>query len=115
MSQKCCKNVPKMFKKCSKKCPKNVPNISKKCPKNVPKMSQTCPKNVPKMSYACLIYINELIMSFLHKEDPHLNLFKSYVNFCKKIDNLENQLEIEKMLRKFELSLLQEIGYGIDL
>ena len=73
------------------------------------------PKNVPNMSYACLIYINELIMSFLHKEDPHLNLFKSYVNFCKKIENQENQLEIEKMLRNFELSLLQEIGYGIDL
>ena len=73
------------------------------------------PDYISNKTYSCLIYLNELIMAFLHKEDPHLNLFDNYVHICKYMPQIEVQAEIEKYLRRFELTLLQEIGYGIDL
>lgn len=73
------------------------------------------PQEVSNFTYSCLIYVNELIMSFLQKEDPYLNLFESYVFLCRHMAKLNKQSEIEILLRRFELTLLQEIGYGIDL
>ncbi|MBW0454492.1 MAG: DNA repair protein RecO [Candidatus Kinetoplastibacterium crithidii] len=61
-------------------------------------------------------YLNELILSFLPKEDSHPILFDAYHNallkFC---DHHEkNSKNISSILRRFEWTLLKEIGYGFD-
>lgn len=56
-------------------------------------------------------YLNELLVRLLHRHDPHLNLFKLYVDSLVLLQKGEN---IEVVLRTFELKLLTELGYGIN-
>lgn len=60
----------------------------------------------------CGFYVNELILSLLHKFDSHPVLFKA---FQKIIDLLAADKDHEVYLREFEKTLLQEIGYGLQL
>ncbi len=55
-------------------------------------------------------YLNELLIYFLQKHDPHPILFKHYQEAIKV---LSKHGEIEPILRQFEKNLLAEIGYGI--
>ena len=73
------------------------------------------PHDVSKFTFSCLMYVNELIILFTHKDDPHEELFDAYTDLCRQMENQSKQHEVEKFLRLFELKLLQEIGYGIDL
>ena len=57
-------------------------------------------------------YINELIMSFLHRTDPHRDLFAHYSDL---ITNLHSRQSLQPLLRRFELLLLTEVGYGVNL
>ena len=68
-----------------------------------------------KISFSCMVYLNELIMKTLEKEDPHPEVFYQLKVLCTNLakDNSQEQIEVE--LRSFELTLLQELGYGIDL
>ena len=63
-----------------------------------------------KMSYS-LLYINELLIKLLPKDAKHEELFALYDEFLEKI-NKNNNLEIS--LRRFELDLLDMLGYGFD-
>ncbi|WP_299080993.1 DNA repair protein RecO [uncultured Paraglaciecola sp.] len=58
------------------------------------------------------MYLNELLNRLLPKEVPHPELFFSYQH---SLEWLSDNGEIEPCLRQFELLLLQELGYGIDL
>ena len=58
------------------------------------------------------MYLNELLNRLLPKEVPHPELFHSYQQ---SLNWLANNGEIEPCLRQFELLLLDELGYGIDL
>jgi DNA repair protein RecO (recombination protein O) len=58
------------------------------------------------------MYLNELLNRVLPKEDPHPELFLSYQQSLKW---LANGGDIEPCLRQFELFLLDDMGYGIDL
>ncbi len=58
------------------------------------------------------MYLNELLNRVLPKEDPHPELFLSYQQ---SLQWLANGGDIEPCLREFELSLLDDMGYGIDL
>ncbi len=60
----------------------------------------------------CGYYINELILRFLHKEDPHETLYNAYSEV---ISNLKSEKNIEPVLRQFECVLFQELGYGLNL
>lgn len=60
----------------------------------------------------CSFYINELIRYFLHKHDPHPEVFFAY-HQC--LLRLSQRAETEEILRFFELNLLECIGYGIQL
>lgn len=64
------------------------------------------------MGLYCGFYVNELICSFLHKEDPHPEVFWDYQD-C--IMQLSQTNFSEPALRIFELNLIQNIGYGINL
>ena len=55
-------------------------------------------------------YINELIINFLHRDDPHPQLYHRY---DATVEELERSEHIEPVLRLFERDLLQEAGYGL--
>jgi DNA repair protein RecO (recombination protein O) len=58
-------------------------------------------------------YINELISCFLHKDDPHPEVFNQY---CNCLIGLSDQSETEEAtLRRFELELINNAGYGLQL
>ena len=66
------------------------------------------------ISFNSILYINELITKATEKEDPHKEIFNQYENLIINLSNNSNNSELERVLRDFELNLLQEMGYGID-
>lgn len=65
-----------------------------------------------RLALYCGFYVNELVQRFLHKHDPHVHLFFRY-QACLQV--LLDSDHIEQTLRYFELDLLDEVGYGIQL
>jgi len=64
------------------------------------------------LSLYCGFYINELVNCFLHKHDPHPEVFTEY-RHC--LGLLASNEDTEQVLRFFELNLIEQIGYGIQL
>ena len=60
----------------------------------------------------CGFYMNELLLRLLPKEDAHENLFEYYANA---LQTLANGADLATTLRRFELKLLQEMGYAVPL
>lgn len=60
----------------------------------------------------CGFYINELIKYFLHNDDAQPDVFQHYRR-C--LEQLAKSQDIETALRLFELELLENIGYGLQL
>ncbi|WP_079435586.1 DNA repair protein RecO [Zoogloea sp. LCSB751] len=60
----------------------------------------------------CAYYANELLMRLLPREDAHPVLHKAYGEALRALAANESQ---EVVLRRFELALLQELGYGLSL
>ncbi len=56
-------------------------------------------------------YLNELLMLSLKREDPYPELFHLY---AQTLSLLAEHADIHLVIRKFELKLLELIGYGID-
>lgn len=58
-------------------------------------------------------YVNELVLTLLHRSDPHRDLFAHYtatlVGLADAVD------DVEVVLRRFEMTLLSEVGYGLSL
>ena len=67
------------------------------------------------VSLNSVIYVNELVSKATEREDPHASIFDDYEILLQKLSNQSSQVELEQNLRNFELNLLQEMGYGIDL
>lgn len=57
-------------------------------------------------------YINELLIRLLHQHDEHVVLFNNY-RHC--LEQLAGSRDSETVLRYFELELLDELGYGLNL
>ncbi len=57
-------------------------------------------------------YVNELLMRLLHRHDPHPELFMHYGSVVAQLAICE---DVEVLLRGFELELLREIGYALNL
>lgn len=55
-------------------------------------------------------YMNELLINLLHRGDPHPDLFAHY---GAALAALSEEEALEPVLRRFELVLLAEIGYGL--
>jgi DNA repair protein RecO (recombination protein O) len=60
----------------------------------------------------CGFYINELLLRLLPREDSHETLFAHYQHA---LQTLANQSDLATTLRRFELRLLQEMGYAVPL
>jgi DNA repair protein RecO (recombination protein O) len=60
----------------------------------------------------CGMYLNELLINLLEPNDPYPALYDEYQS-C--LDSLQNQQQLESILRQFELTLLEQIGYGLQL
>lgn len=60
----------------------------------------------------CGFYLNELLLRLLPREDPHEALFEYYSATLKILAGDE---DLATTLRRFELKLLQELGYAIPL
>ena len=82
----------------------------------------------PQLSGAALMsafYMNELLLKLTHREEAHDQLFDSYEQALARLSGvyaadvpaqLANDVRgIASVLRRFELSLLQEIGYALSL
>jgi DNA repair protein RecO (recombination protein O) len=60
----------------------------------------------------CGFYMNELLLRLLPREDAHEGLFEYYANT---MHTLSNGADFATTLRRFELKLLQEMGYAVPL
>lgn len=60
----------------------------------------------------CGFYLNELLLRLLPREDPHEALFEYY---SATLRTLSINRDLASTLRRFELKLLQELGYAIPL
>jgi DNA repair protein RecO (recombination protein O) len=60
----------------------------------------------------CGFYLNELLLRLLPKEDAHEALFDYYAQTLRA---LAKGAEVAPTLRRFELKLLQELGYAVPL
>ncbi|TDG11999.1 DNA repair protein RecO [Seongchinamella unica] len=58
------------------------------------------------------MYLNELLVRLLHRHDPHPRLFAAYSNA---LTELAAEGAVEAPLRRFELVLLDELGYSFSL
>ncbi|MGB1612126.1 MAG: DNA repair protein RecO [Arenicellales bacterium] len=60
----------------------------------------------------CGFYINELLLKFIQRYDPHERLFDQYL---KSIIGMNQGESTQGILRVFEKALLNETGYGLQL
>lgn len=58
------------------------------------------------------LYVNELLLRLLPTQDPHPALFDAYALL---LVQLSGDQALEPLLRRFELLLLRELGYGLAL
>ncbi|GAA5136258.1 DNA repair protein RecO [Alloalcanivorax gelatiniphagus] len=60
----------------------------------------------------CGFYVNELVMRLLHRDDAHPDLWPIYE---RTLGQLAGDAPLDVSLRRFELMLLEEVGYGLTL
>jgi len=58
------------------------------------------------------LYLNELLIRLLPRQDAHPNLFAGYTQAMEALSGSE---PIQPILRRFEWRLLEELGYGFSL
>ena len=74
-------------------------------------MPASCPALAGRVLYLGL-YLNELLLRLLPEGDPHPRLYERYRTL---LTVLAAGAEAEPALRRFELALLEDLGYGIAL
>ncbi|MCB1689375.1 MAG: DNA repair protein RecO [Halioglobus sp.] len=60
----------------------------------------------------CGMYMNELLVRMLHRDDAHPALFSAYDQALKALAGTGT---VDTVLRRFEYQLLDELGYNFDL
>ena len=63
----------------------------------------------------CGFYLNELLLRLLARGDPHERLYDRYVDTLDQLAGETCSTDYERILRRFEKSLLAEIGYGATI
>ena len=61
------------------------------------------------------MYLNEVLIRLLLRMDPHPQLFQEYDDTINAIAVTKNGFALQVILRQFELKLLAELGYGLNL
>lgn len=64
------------------------------------------------LALLCGFYLNELLIRFLARDDPHPELFNYYQHALQSLGRQDNEAIT---LRKFERHMLQELGYALTL
>lgn len=57
-------------------------------------------------------YVNELLLHFLHRHDPQPEIFEIYSRTIQALAGTQN---VAACLRRFEIELLRQIGYALNL
>lgn len=78
---------------------------------------------LPQLSGSALLsafYLNELTLKLTQREDPHEGLFEAYAEAMDGLSGLarggdQDVPAISAILRRFEATLLQELGYALQL
>lgn len=70
------------------------------------------PVQLPPGALMCGFYLNELLLKLTTRHDPNMGLFDGYAEALQALAAGRAQ---EPVLRSFELRLLQEVGYGLEL
>jgi DNA repair protein RecO (recombination protein O) len=70
------------------------------------------PVRLPPGALLCGFYLNELLLKLTTRHDPNTGLFDGYEAALLGLTAGQAQ---EPVLRSFELRLLQEVGYGLEL
>jgi len=60
-------------------------------------------------------YLNELLLKLTHREDPHEGLFNAYDEAITALRAVADKAAVEPILRRFEVRLLRELGYAVEL
>lgn len=68
---------------------------------------------IPPAAIVSGLYLNELVVRFLHRHDPHPELFIQYRRTVTALS--DPQCPVEQSLRIFEKRLLDAVGYGLML
>jgi DNA repair protein RecO (recombination protein O) len=79
------------------------------------KSVERCELKAPVLKNKSLLsamYINELLMYLLHKDDVHEAIFEHY-HHC--LYSLEDANRLEISLRQFEIKLLELLGFGLNV
>ncbi|NNL94868.1 MAG: DNA repair protein RecO [Xanthomonadales bacterium] len=63
-------------------------------------------------SLYCGLYLNELLIRLLHRNDPHADVFERYRST---LAELSSGVSPQPVLRLFEKHLLESVGYGLIL
>lgn len=66
----------------------------------------------------CGFYMNELLLRLLPRDDAHAQLFEYYAQTIQTLSNLRQDAgngSLAEILRRFELKMLQELGYAVPL
>jgi DNA repair protein RecO (recombination protein O) len=61
----------------------------------------------------CGLYIHEILLRLLHRDDPHPELLAPYAGTLSALDQGGNPQDV--VLRRFEMVLLDSLGYGFAL
>lgn len=61
----------------------------------------------------CGLYLNELLIRVLHREDPHPEITEAYQQALSGL--LQTDIPHDVVLRYFEMQLLEQMGYGVAL
>jgi len=64
------------------------------------------------LAMMCGYYVNELLLKLVHRDDPHEALYPAYEQA---LVALAARQDPALTLRRFEVALLREIGYGLQL
>ena len=70
-----------------------------------------CPLGVDAANYSMLLYVNELILNLLPRQEPAPEIFDAYLGLLKQARNRLGEPE----LRGFEMLLMRALGYLPDL
>lgn len=76
--------------------------------------------NIPPQFIASGFYLNEILLRLLHRHEAQLELFGCYDAALRSMAELgladsEPRFQLEILLRRFEVSLLHHLGYGLVL
>lgn len=61
------------------------------------------------------MYLNELIFHLLKPQDPYPDLYDTYEKTLQMLSTVVARIQIEPILRRFEITLLANLGYALVL